>query len=205
MRPLAPLPIAEPQANQPSTLASLPPAIPALPPTDLDSLAGEILHCYEELHLIYDLSEALTDQLSVSTVAEIILERLLTTFRAAWSELRLHDGSQAAYTRQAGNDARATPQGGAEFELRTILRSGGHDVGAVALRRAGEAFTSGDGKLLDALGTLVGSAIHSAQLYEQLHRQAMYDALTGLPNRVLFHDRLRQGLLAARRGRQPLA
>ncbi len=40
---------------------------------------------------------------------------------------------------------------------------------------------------------------------QELLRLANYDALTGLPNRVLFNDRLEQELKKARRGESPLA
>ncbi|MBI4492094.1 MAG: diguanylate cyclase [Chloroflexi bacterium] len=43
------------------------------------------------------------------------------------------------------------------------------------------------------------------QAEEALERQALYDALTGLPNRTLLHDRLRQVLLAAQRNTRSLA
>jgi diguanylate cyclase (GGDEF)-like protein/PAS domain S-box-containing protein len=39
----------------------------------------------------------------------------------------------------------------------------------------------------------------------QLRHQALYDGLTGLPNRVLFHSRVEDGLEAARRQHQELA
>ncbi len=40
---------------------------------------------------------------------------------------------------------------------------------------------------------------------EVLSRMAKFDALTGLPNRALFHDRLRTGLTRAARSNHPLA
>ncbi len=39
------------------------------------------------------------------------------------------------------------------------------------------------------------------RLEEKIHRQATYDELTGLPNRILFHDRLRRALARAERKR----
>jgi len=40
---------------------------------------------------------------------------------------------------------------------------------------------------------------------EHIRHQAYHDALTGLPNRLLFQDRLKQSLLMAERSNQPLA
>ncbi len=43
------------------------------------------------------------------------------------------------------------------------------------------------------------------QVEEKLTRMAQHDALTGLPNRALFFDRLEQALVRARRNAQPMA
>jgi diguanylate cyclase (GGDEF)-like protein len=57
----------------------------------------------------------------------------------------------------------------------------------------------------DDAGAVIGASVIARdvsdrkQLEEELARQALHDSLTGLPNRVLFHDRLRQSLHRVRR------
>ena len=48
-------------------------------------------------------------------------------------------------------------------------------------------------------------AVEQARLYEEMQSLAMTDALTGLPNRMLLHDRLTQVLALAQREHTPLA
>lgn len=50
-----------------------------------------------------------------------------------------------------------------------------------------------------SVAQLASIVIERAQSRERLEFQALHDALTGLPNRLLFHDRLNQALAAARR------
>ena len=48
-------------------------------------------------------------------------------------------------------------------------------------------------------------AIENTMLYERLAFQAQHDVLTGLPNRLLFHDRVQQAILRAQRNRRKVA
>ncbi|GAB3130303.1 hypothetical protein GCM10027256_35560 [Novispirillum itersonii subsp. nipponicum] len=55
--------------------------------------------------------------------------------------------------------------------------------------------------ILRLVSDMIAAAMFHAARFEtsQLYHMATHDALTGLPNRALFHDRLRQGLEQARR------
>ena len=53
--------------------------------------------------------------------------------------------------------------------------------------------------LLDTLSRLSAIAIEHCQLTDQMAYRAQHDPLTGLPNRILFEDRLQQALARARR------
>src|SRR5688500_17064389 len=60
---------------------------------EVSSLAAEIVHAYEELHLIYELAEVLTSQLTAAEATNLILGKILNALRAGSAELRLADGS----------------------------------------------------------------------------------------------------------------
>ncbi len=57
--------------------------------------------------------------------------------------------------------------------------------------------------MLDAMAQLAAVAIENSLLYERLAFQAQHDTLTGLPNRLLFQDRVQQAMRSsARHGRK---
>jgi diguanylate cyclase (GGDEF)-like protein len=75
----------------------------------------------------------------------------------------------------------------------------------VTKRTDGRAWNASDEKLLRALAGVAAGALHNAELFEQVKHQALYDALTGLPNLVLFEDRVGQALGRCRRSGEQAA
>jgi diguanylate cyclase (GGDEF)-like protein len=60
-------------------------------------------------------------------------------------------------------------------------------------------------RLLNALAAVGSSALENAHLVEEIRRAGLVDALTGLPNHVLFEDRVAQAAAVARRNRERFA
>jgi diguanylate cyclase (GGDEF)-like protein len=60
-------------------------------------------------------------------------------------------------------------------------------------------------RLLSALAAVGSSALDNARLVEEIRRAGLVDALTGLPNHVLFDDRVAQAAAVARRNRERFA
>ena len=66
-------------------------------------------------------------------------------------------------------------------------------------------FTDDDTNLLQAVAHVLATAIAARRAEDQARHDAMHDPLTGLPNRVLFSDRLAQALARSERDHAPLA
>ena len=81
-----------------------------------------------------------------------------------------------------------------------LIKSGLHGVvGMVGVMRVGADAPGfpADAALLETAATLASIALEHRQLTERLAYQAQHDPLTGLPNRLLFEDRLQQAITAA--------
>jgi diguanylate cyclase (GGDEF)-like protein len=144
---------------------------------EIDSLAAEIVHAYEELHLLYELGEVLTSDLSVSQVTHLIVDKIVHALDAGHAELRLASSRVPLRVSRA-----CVEKAGPEHRLVTTLRSAGEVVGSIRLARPprAEPFSSADGKLLDAVGTLAANAIRNAELLQELrsneaHLRAVLD------------------------------
>lgn len=70
---------------------------------------------------------------------------------------------------------------------------------AVALMDEDYSLNENDQALLTFTALQVATAIERHQRFERLQHLALYDALTGLPNRELFQDRVQRSLLRAKR------
>lgn len=87
------------------------------------------------------------------------------------------------------------------------LASGTDTIGALVVQGhlESEPYTEEDRDLLQFVSTQVAAAIERKQMIARLQRMALYDRLTQLPNRDLFHDRMRLALARARREQRQLA
>lgn len=159
---------------------------------EIDSLSGEIVHAYEELHLLYELGDDLANQLTVAQVSEVILEKLLATLTAAWGELHLEGELEPFVRVNPRLLIEPLARGAQDHRLDAALRSSGQVIGQLALFRlhSDPVFSSADIKLFEAVGNFAGNAIRNAQMFEALRQQADTDALTGLANHRSFQQRL---------------
>lgn len=87
------------------------------------------------------------------------------------------------------------------------LTSGKGTIGAlVAQNDSRDARYSGrDQELLQFVSAQIATAIERKRMIASLQQMALYDSLTGLPNRQLFHDRMRLALARTRRGQLQLS
>lgn len=87
-----------------------------------------------------------------------------------------------------------------------IISSKREVLGTVALYWREPTIENSDGlELLGTVSRLAAIAIEQRRLNDQLNYQAHFDSLTGLPNRILFEDRLDHSLAVAHRHQQKLA
>jgi diguanylate cyclase (GGDEF)-like protein/PAS domain S-box-containing protein len=87
-----------------------------------------------------------------------------------------------------------------------ILAGNGKVLGTLAVyRRKPSRPDKAQTALLQTTSGTAAIAIEQRQLTDQLAYQAHHDALTGLPNRLLFQERLRQEIVRARRSGNMLA
>lgn len=148
----------------------------------------------EELTIPY----AVGDGTNAGCASRIEAERLLAELVAAERTLastKLTDAPAAA--------ARSEIEAGGLEWLGIPLRSRAGILGALLLRSRAEGprYSHQDRELLQFVSVQIATVIERKQAEMQLLRRAMYDSLTDLPNRSLFHDRLNGARTRSRRNR----
>lgn len=80
-------------------------------------------------------------------------------------------------------------------------------IGVIALQSYHDArlYSQSDINLLEFVSQQIAMALYRKQNEERLKQLSLYDFLTGLPNRVLFEDRLQQEVIYAKREKSHLA
>lgn len=116
----------------------------------------------------------------------------------------------ALYCLDSETDDRVNREACRQIGLRSMvvvpLRHGDTVVGVLkVLAEMPGAFNDADVRLLELMSEVIAASMFHAAKYEadELFFQATHDALTGLPNRSFFFERLRHRLAEAQRGYKP--
>jgi diguanylate cyclase (GGDEF)-like protein len=106
----------------------------------------------------------------------------------------------ADYPRFGGGVA-ALVRDGVQVAMAAPVRENGRVVGSltVASRQAGRVFTPAEQETLVAFAEHASLALTDSKMAAAMQHQVLHDALTDLPNRTLFLDRLEHALARARR------
>jgi diguanylate cyclase (GGDEF)-like protein len=139
------------------------------------------------------------------------LDKLLLAAAAAHSSVEPDDVEEAVISSArellACREARIgeVPPGDGELGSRLPGSSYPERWLVVADRRGVEPFGNHDVTLLEALAGVSASALRNASLVEQLKHEAFHDALTGLPNLLLFEETVSLALAERRQPERKLA
>lgn len=133
------------------------------------------------------------------TVSELNDERWQTVFESVGGCMTML--TKELLFRIAGeNDiALETVDGKVMLMVPLVFEDESEGIMALALMDEDYSLNENDRALLTFTALQVATAIERHQRFERLQHLALYDALTGLPNRELFQDRVQRSLLRAKR------
>lgn len=173
---------------------------------EVASLTGEVVHSYEELHLLYSLGGALGGVLDLVDACNLIVQSIAEPLNARRATLQLKQsagGTRVSYQLDRGPDKECNP----DARLSATLLVNGEEIGQIVLegKIGANEFNSGDGKLLDGVAAVAAPAIRSAQLYQVARQQADTDGLTGLLNHRCFQERIETSIKTSQSSDKPLS
>ncbi|GAC1642236.1 MAG: hypothetical protein NVS4B8_11250 [Herpetosiphon sp.] len=174
---------------------------------ELSSLTQEVVHIYEELHLLYDLGAALGGVMDLEATCILIVQKLLRPLNACMASIRLSGAGSDQPIAQAhhtnANGTRVNKQARAV----ALLQVPGEALGSVLLEGKidGTEFNSDDLKLLEGVAAVAAPTIRNAQLYAAARHEADIDALTRVANHRRLQERIAEEFDRARRFAHPLS
>jgi diguanylate cyclase (GGDEF)-like protein/PAS domain S-box-containing protein len=95
--------------------------------------------------------------------------------------------------------ARVTAPWRSYFSIRLTVFDKPYGALAFASRAPRESIDQGERDLVQLMGLFISAAIERGVQNERIEQMAFNDALTGLPNRLLFNDRIENAIATARR------
>ncbi len=103
-------------------------------------------------------------------------------------------------TEQRFGKSEMVRQLGGRSGLSVIVEGPAGPFGVMGLQsREARSYAPGDVDFVQALANVLADAIHRSSTEDEIRHQALHDPLTGLPNRVLFADRLGHAVARLRR------
>ncbi len=91
---------------------------------------------------------------------------------------------------------------GVRSSMTVVIEGRRSPFGVLAVHsRSAREFKTGDVDFAQSLANVLGDTVERQLTDDDLRHQALHDPLTGLPNRILFLDRLQHALLRQRRSR----
>jgi diguanylate cyclase len=165
----------------------------------LTSAVGAVVELAEDDDMVYRAASGLA--------APHLGMRLQRTSSLSGSCIEL---GRALYCVDSETDDRVNREACRQVGLRSMvvvpLRHHEAVVGVLkVLSETPNAFDNADVRILELMSEVIAASMFHAVKYQadELFFQATHDALTGLPNRSLFFERLRHRLAEAQRGYQP--
>jgi signal transduction histidine kinase len=133
---------------------------------EITSLASEIVHTYDVLHVLYDLTATLGNVMDVTSIGTVVTECLLEPLGALQSSAALmSDGEERLIASHARASIPARVVGPAAVAYAPLMING-ERIGTISVQGKiqEEHFTSADLKLLDSAAILTASALQQARL-----------------------------------------
>ena len=123
----------------------------------------------------------------------------------------LRDGKALVCARtprdQSSNEASASPKDLSGSLIVAPLLYGRKRLGTINVARCATEpdFSQKDVTLIESIASQLVIALEQRQLLEQIEHQAYHDTLTGLPNRLMFENRLENSIARSKRSDKPFA